>query len=325
MSVCEFQILSDLHLETPQIRPSYDDFKVQPQCPYLVLLGDIGNIADSRLFDFLNRQLQQFRIVFYVMGNHEPYGMTIPEAHASLRAFEAEVERRHRSSSSIEEGGRFVFLDRTRFDCSENLTVLGCTLFSDIKPEQQDSVSRFVSDFSSINEWTVEAHCAAHRKDLNWLIAQVASCAKREPHRSIVILTHYSPTMLKVANDPWHIEDRSQVRSAFVTDLSDRICWTSPQVKLWGFGHTHHNCDFEDLKTKKRVVTNQKGYRRSELITFDGSKVVTVVVGSPSESELPKEVERNGERRFERSRCTVLWFHVTFPTWRFEDYCQTRA
>ena len=39
---------------------------------------------------------------------------------------------------------------------------------------------------------------------------------------------------------------------------------------------THFNCDFEDLEAKKRVVTNQKGYRRSELETFDASKVVKV-------------------------------------------------
>jgi len=61
-----------------------------------------------------------------------------------------------------------------------------------------------------------------------------------------------------------------------VTDLSDQICWTSADVRLWAFGHTHCNCDFEDLGTKKRVVANQKGYCRSELETFDASKVVKV-------------------------------------------------
>ena len=71
----------------------------------------------------------------------------------------------------------------------------------------------------------------------------------------------------------------------FVTDLSDQICWTSANVRLWAFGHTHFNCDFEDLGTKKRVAANQKGYRRSELETFDASKVVKVETLLESDAE----------------------------------------
>ncbi len=93
-------------------------------------------------------------------------------------------------------------------------------------------------------------------------------------------LTHYRPTALEAANDPRHVQDHTQVQSAFVTDLSDQICWTTPQVKLWAFGHTHFNCDFKDSQTGKQVVANQKGYRKAEVLIFDGTKVVTVEVGS---------------------------------------------
>ena len=239
------------------------------------------------------------------MGNHEPYGMTISEAQTRLRVFEAETNECRRSALHAEEEGNFVFLDKRGFDCSEDLTIFGCTLFSKIKTDQQISVSRFVSDFSSIHHWTVEAHNVAHEKDLQWLNSQVASCTQREPHRCIVGFTHYSPTVLEPANDPRHSKDHGQVLSAFVTDLSDQVCWTTPQVKLWGFGHTHYNCDFEDLKTKKRVVANQKGYRRSELITFDVDKVVKVTVESRSVSGLPKRVKDEGEKRPKRSQCIV--------------------
>jgi hypothetical protein len=46
----------------------------------------------------------------------------------------------------------------------------------------------------------------------------------------------------------------------------------NPRVKMWAFGHTHFNCDFEDKldgetgtetsagTRTKRVVANQKGY-----------------------------------------------------------------
>lgn len=50
--------------------------------------------------------------------------------------------------------GRFVFLDRTRFDVTNTLTILGCTLFSDIVPQQTTEVARCLIDFNRIHGWT---------------------------------------------------------------------------------------------------------------------------------------------------------------------------
>lgn len=304
MCSVQFQIMSDLHLETPEVRPTYEAFKVQSQHQHLVLLGDIGNVSDPRLFDFLEEQLQHFKIVFYLLGNHEPYGMTFPTARARVRTFEEDMTRLRSSPDTAI--GRFVFLDQTRYDLMDSIAVLGCTLFSRIVPEQQESVARFVSDFSRIEDWTIDAHSAAHQADLQWLNGQVEDIMQYEPHRSIIIFTHHSPTMLEAANDPGHVKDLAGVRSAFVTDLSDQVCWTSLQVKLWAFGHTHFNCDFQEVRTAKRVVANQKGYFRTELLTFDATKVVGVDVNDSSGRRRLK-VERNQrKRRGEAKRCVIL-------------------
>ena len=241
--------------------------------------------------------------MFYVLGNHEPYGTTFLDAKATLCAYEADVAKR-RPSPTLKTG-RFVFLDRQRYDCSEESTILGCTLFSFIKSEQRDSVARFVSDFSDINDWTVGSHNAAHQSDLQWLNSQISECARDEPQRSIVVLTHHSPTALAAANHPRHVQDHTQVQSAFITDLSDQICWTNPQVKLWAFGHTHYNCDLEDPQMGKRVVANQKGYRRAEVLTFDGTKVVTVEVGSRARSRKSMEVKGEQASYTKQKHCTV--------------------
>ena len=81
---------------------------------------------------------------------------------------------------------------------------------------------------------------------------------------------------MEAANDTRHMQDDSQVQSAFIADLSDQVCWTSPQVRLWASGHTHYNCDFMNEQPEKRVVANQKGYRRTEAVTFDATKVVRI-------------------------------------------------
>ena len=266
MGEVQFQVMSDLHLETPEWRPTYSQFEIQPQCRYLALLGDIGKVSDPRLFDFLKAQLRKFKIVFYLLGNHELYGMTFHQAQSEVKAFETDIQNSQHLGF-----GRFVFLNRTRFKLSD-ITVLGCTLFSNIT--QPDTVSLFVSDFSNIQEWTVDSHNAAHRADLGWLNSEVERIEQHNPNRPIVIFTHYSPTTHSDANDPRHIEDPSVVRSAFSTDMSNQICWTSLQVKLWAFGHTHFDCDL--TLSGKRVLANQRGSARKEQLTFDRTKVARV-------------------------------------------------
>lgn len=305
MPQVHFQIMSDLHLETPLARPTYEDFAASfvPRSPYLALLGDIGYIRDARLFQFLERQLHLFQIVFFLLGNHEPYGMSFLAAKSLVAEFAARMDEKHNLSEDI---GRFIFLDQIRCDIDERTTVLGCTLFSQISKKQAQTVTMFVTDFSNIENWKIDDHNKAHESDLNWLNTQVEMIAEEEPHRQIVIFTHYSPTFLETATDPAHKDDSAQVTSAFATDLSDEICWRNTQVKIWAFGHTHFNCDFEDPHTKKRVIANQKGYRRAESITFDAEKIVYVEQCSPScPVQMTAEEGQSSRRKRFRHRSTA--------------------
>lgn len=286
-----FAILSDLHLETPASRPTYLEFSFAATCPNLALLGDIGLANDPRLFTFLEDQLSRFKIVFYVLGNHEPYDSTLEAAREALKAFKDESNRRKANDDRL---GNFILLDQVRYDLTPTITILGCTLFSSITSDQKSSVSLFVSDFSRIQDWNIDSHNSAHSSDLAWLNDQVTQIAEKEPERNIVIFTHYSPTAIPKANEPRHLQDANGVRSAFVTDLSEQACWTSTCVKLWAFGHTHFNCDFVEPVTKKRVFANQKGYRRSEAEGFDVEKVVTIVSDQESSVTLPETGSKQG-------------------------------
>ncbi|KAI6507435.1 hypothetical protein MCOR04_001158 [Pyricularia oryzae] len=294
----QLQIMSDLHLETPKMLPMYGDFTIPSLCPHLALLGDIGSVWDERLFTFLRAQLLQFETVFFVMGNHEPYPATDSQYDGSatwekalsiMQEFEGthnanmETSKQAALDSESRKPGRFVLLNRRRFDLSPTVTILGATLFSRIADDQRSTTSLFLSDFSNISNWTVDDHNAAHAGDLAWLNREVA--AVEQEGRSAVVLTHHSPTMLPKANDPDHLEDDRGVQSAFATDLSAEVCWTSPCVRVWVFGHTHFNCDFVlrgDVGAGglrgmgKRVVANQRGYGRDDAYSFDPEKVVTI-------------------------------------------------
>jgi hypothetical protein len=261
-----FQILSDLHLEKPH---AYELFDIPPKAPYLALLGDIGTVKDDDLFTFLEAQLQKFKLVFFLLGNHEPYGSNWSAAKARVEEFSQGISRRRARGQGL---GKFVFLDQTRYDISNDVTVLGCTLYTRVPQPQAEVISYRLNDFYDIGDWTVEAHCEAHEADRIWLNDQVSQIAASRPHQKIVIFTHHSPTVASEAADPAHAS--SPISSGFSTDLTGEPCWEKPQVRMWAFGHTHYNCDYTEQRTGKRVIANQKGYYFAQAKGFDPGKVV---------------------------------------------------
>lgn len=181
------QILSDLHLEAPK---SYDLFEIIPIAPCLPLIGDIGCVKDTEYLSFLERQLSKFKTVFLIFGNHEPYHSSWATTRQKLRQFEEEM----RVKNSAGDLGLFVLMDQTRFDVSPEITVLGCTLFSNVSSSQTESVSFGLNDFYHIDDWTVEEHNKAYTADLQWLNAQVKSISETEPDRKIII---FSPIIVQ--------------------------------------------------------------------------------------------------------------------------------
>ncbi|OQU98525.1 hypothetical protein CLAIMM_04299 [Cladophialophora immunda] len=270
--MARFQIMSDLHLEAPS---AYDVFSIAPKSSCLALLGDIGNIKDKGFFPFLEAQLKKFEHVFFLLGNHEPYHSSWAKVKSQIQDFSDKVDQR-RLAKKGDDGrlGKLIFLDQTRYDLSAEVTILGCTLYSQVLSSQHDRVSFGLNDFYHIEDWTVEAHCAAHKADLEWLNAQVAEISAREPHRKIVVFTHHSPSTAEGTSDPAH--KASPISSGFSTDLSREECWVNPSVKLWAFGHTHFNCNLEDPATKKRLVSNQRGYYFAQATVFDPDRVYEV-------------------------------------------------
>jgi hypothetical protein len=264
----QFQILSDLHLETPLAAPAYAYFTNPSRFPIhasnLFLLGDIGLVRHDQLFAFLRSLLSRTPNlkIFFVLGNHEAYSVTMTAALSAMRRFEESTKR--------DFGERFFFMDRRRVDFSHTITILGCTLWSRIEDEHAAACAKALTDFhetNGIRDRTVEAHNEDHARDLAWLNEQVGIISSTEPERQIIIITHHLPTTDPRANNPAHAE--SKLSSGFRTDLSAEMCWKNPNVKMWAFGHTHWSCGYvhergEGGVGRMLVVSEQKGYAYPE-------------------------------------------------------------
>ena len=267
MTNIQIQIMSDLHLEAPA---AYDVFDIPPKAPILALLGDIGQARDPGWIGFVERQHSLFRTVLLVLGNHEPYHSDWNQVRLQVKKFNEDLEQRRSPDQ-----GSLILLDKSRLDISQEVTILGCTLHSLIDAQREERISFGMNDFYHIGgEWDVSKHRQAHRDEVAWLNDQVASIEQKAPYRRIAILTHHSPCINNESMNPRHAS--GPLVSAFATDLTNELCWTSQMVKLWAFGHTHYNCSFEDTATGKQIVTNQRGYYFSQATGFDIEKVFTI-------------------------------------------------
>ena len=166
--------------------------------------------------------------------------------------------------------GKFIYLNRTRYDVSPTLTILGCTLWSALDPSELDILSWSLTDFKRIEDFDPAAYDALHRADLAWLNAAVQEIATNEPNRDIVVFTHHPPTV-EGACDPKFAGQLTN--SAFATELTGEPCWTAGRVRLWACGHTHWSCDFE--RKGVRVYSNQRGYKGGRE-PYDPSRVVEI-------------------------------------------------
>ncbi|EER37931.1 serine/threonine protein phosphatase [Histoplasma capsulatum H143] len=168
-----FQILSDFHLEKS---PAYSFFDIPARAPHLALPGDVGNACDSDFFVFIETQLQNFKTVYFLLGNHEPYHSSWKEVRQKADEFAALI------------------------------TVLGCAFYTYITPEQETDVSFGLNDFYCIDGWTVADHNTSHTVELVWLNERVAVLSTSESDRKIVIFTQHIPiTDDSRAVDPVHL------------------------------------------------------------------------------------------------------------------------
>ncbi len=100
-------------------------------------------------------------------------------------------------------GKRFIFLDRTRYDIGSRLTVLGCTLWTNVPPRARREVEARMTDFRRIRDWDMGQHMAEHQEDLDWLNDQVQEIELEEPERQIAILTYVLPCLKSLSDAFW--------------------------------------------------------------------------------------------------------------------------
>jgi hypothetical protein len=105
-----FQLYSDIHLEFYKSFP-----KIKPTAEYLFLAGDIGIITQPNFTNFFDYCSENWKHVFYVLGNHEYYNK---KSYSKLNTM---------YKTLFEKYNNIHLLDNSSYEL-DNIKIIGSTL-----------------------------------------------------------------------------------------------------------------------------------------------------------------------------------------------------
>lgn len=227
----KIQIASDLHLEFSYIILDYTNADI------LVLAGDIhSDIGKLKKYILQILKANKNIQIILVAGNHECYSKTVPETIKKMN-------RLFNEDKNISNRCHFLQDD---FVIVHGIKFLGCTLWCDPPEIYWDKISKKISDFSNIKEYSMN-DCVMLFKNSVKFIEQ--NCSSELP---LIIVTHFSPSFSSINK----IYAGLELNYYFASDIEDTILFAKP--KLWIHGHTHDTFSYYIGDTK--IICNPRGY-----------------------------------------------------------------
>jgi predicted phosphohydrolase len=249
------QYASDLHLDFVDNKQFISNHPILPKGEILLLAGDVVTfVGMNNHDDFFDYLAANFKVTYWVPGNHEYYHSNIDEKGNSFKEAIRENVFLLSNISVIHNDVKFIF----------------STLWAKISPENQSLVKRRLNDFHVIGEddaaLTIKRFNLMHQQCIDYINQELATCNGLKT----VVVTHHVPTYL---NYPERYKGDA-LNDAFAVELFDTI--EASGCDVWVYGHIHHNTpDFTIATT--RLLTNQLGYvAYDEHYGFDSSKCFEV-------------------------------------------------
>lgn len=251
------QIFSDLHIEF------YNTFPRLPvEAEVLILAGDIGIKKKKNFKEFLDYVSDNWKIVFYVLGNHEYY---ISAAY---------IDKVNKSYHDIfEEYENIMLLDDSYYIYKDESTnklykIIGSTLWA----KATEITKNYVNCFKIIKEkrrnrklpLSIEKFNDMNKKSTKFIIDSI----KKEKDIDIILITHY-PTFMESSHPKYSSNDIS-IKELFANkidfhEMENLKCQNITCIS----GHTHYSFDYHYLNEKSknyvRYISNQFGYNDEAL------------------------------------------------------------
>jgi predicted phosphohydrolase len=246
------QFMSDLHIEyDSNICPDPLDYII-PKSDILILAGDIGSIYKiEQLKEFLTKLSIYFKVVIYVLGNHEYYKISTDKNYLMMDNL---LNILYINTKHIK---NLYILERNSIKI-DNLCILGCTLWS--RP-----FIKLPNYIVKIHNMDTNYYLQKHQSDLLYIKKMIKYC--KHNNYKLIIVTHYCPTFKVFDGHHKH----QKYHSLYASHLDYLL--NKDLVNTWICGHTHKNFNFiSDGGT--HIISNQYGKPKDNIDDFNKSFVL---------------------------------------------------
>jgi len=231
------QYLSDIHLELEENSSYFNEFPLIVSGDILIMSGDIIPLnKDFSKYDFFNFISKNYKIVFWVPGNHEFYNFNIADFHNII-------------NKKILNN---LFLVNNIAITYEDIRFIFTTLWSKINPENEWKIEQYIPDFDFISyskrKFKSEYYNLLNLNSVNFIKKELQTNFKKT-----VVVSHHLPS--SKCNSEKHIT--SELKDAFCNELDYMI--ENSKINFWIYGHSHFNQN-PFFIGKTILLTNQLGY-----------------------------------------------------------------
>lgn len=222
----EYTLVSDMHIDFPQPKTPYDQFK-----PLVIVAGDTSNSLLG--LKWLNKLKNKGFQVFAVDGNHEHYGnavlgRTLPETEGQFYTGIGQLEP--------------VWL-------REDLVLIGVNGWYVVHDEPHWYGYMLDGRRANITAEEVNICAAVHAAYID------EQLSKLQPGQKAIVVTHTAPCYESL--DPKY--DGHDSNAYFVNPLmTPLLAKHVDRIHVWHHGHTHAPVDV--VKDGVRIITNPRGY-----------------------------------------------------------------
>lgn len=203
----------------------------------LILAGDIYQVntidnLKKDLNEFLNHVSKLYKVVFYIMGNHEYYGNDFCETLSTGYPY-----------TLLTLPDNVKIISKNTMCKLFGVDVLFSTLWSNLSNED----TNYINDFIFINNFTFENYITEYTNNINYIKTYIDN----HDSNKHIIVTHHAPSLKSIHSK----YETFKGNSAFVSDCEYLM---NDDMLMWIHGHTHTNFDYNIGNTK--VVCNPHGY-----------------------------------------------------------------
>lgn len=239
----QFQIVSDLHIESLYASGRTVRDVVVPSARYLIIAGDLGRVENEVLYRRALKELcKMFEKVILVAGNHEYYSMNLS---GSKITFD-EVNNFLWGLNKTPGMENLIFLHD---DCTfiDGILIYGSTFWSYCPSQHYKPLPIYTDSSTSINS---AAFNNMHLRAVTEL-EKTIQYADRE-RSNLLVVTHYAPSFHGTLS-PKHVgSSKNYMYCSSSEHFVENAC-----ILAWVYGHTGHNGNVGKLVTNQ--LDNAKG------------------------------------------------------------------